>query len=224
MKSIGLSNQDETGKKKNVEKIGLIDVIFPPRYDFYGMLRDQAEITAKGVRVLLEWLKTDDLSEPQMLIVIEEEADKMRYAMESKLLEAFITPFDRQDIYSISRQMDYILNYSLSTALEMKAFGVKTDEAIMRMAETLCEGTTILAAVINKMRFDKKAAESMIQEIRKREREIESMYIESMRHVFAMNDPISVLKKREIYHHLKDAGRTLGITVDILHRIILGID
>jgi len=224
MKLLGLIDRDDVSEKKNAGKIRLIDLIFPPHYDFYGMLCDQAEITAKGVQVLLDWLKTDDLSDPQTLVVIEEEADKMRYAMESKLLEAFVTPFDRQDIYSISRQMDYILNYSLSTALEMRAFGVRTDEAIVKMTETLNEGTTILAAAIDKMRFDKKAAESMIQEIRKREREIESMYIESMKHIFAINDPINVLKKREIYHHLKDAGRTLGITVDILHRIILGID
>jgi hypothetical protein len=31
------------------------------------------------------------------------------------------------------------------------------------------------------------------------------------------------LKKREIYHHLRDAGRNLSITVDILHRIVVGV-
>ncbi|MDH7508139.1 MAG: DUF47 family protein [Methanomassiliicoccales archaeon] len=224
MKSIDRSDRNKVGERKKARTTRLIDIIFPPRYDFYGMLQDQAKITARGVKALLEWLKTNDLREPQALIAIEEEADQMRYAMESKLLEAFVTPFDRQDIYSISRQMDYILNYSLSTALEMKAFGVKVDEPIMKMAGALCEGTTILSAAIDSMKFDKKASESMIQEIRKREREIESIYIESMRHIFALNDPITILKKREIYHHLKDAGRTLGITIDILHRIILGID
>jgi hypothetical protein len=34
---------------------------------------------------------------------------------------------------------------------------------------------------------------------------------------------MDVLKRREIYHHLRDAGRALQNTVDILHTVVVGI-
>ena len=43
---------------------------------------------------------------------IERDLDHMRYDLEEQLLDAFSTPFDREDLYSLSRQMDYILNFA----------------------------------------------------------------------------------------------------------------
>jgi len=52
---------------------------------------------------------------------------------------------------------------------------------------------------------------------------IDKTYVRNMALVFTNDDPIMAMKKREIYHHLKDAGRNLSITVDVLHRIIVGL-
>jgi uncharacterized protein Yka (UPF0111/DUF47 family) len=212
---------DQGGRER---KGGLIDSVFPPRYDFHGMLRDQAEQTKAGVRALVDWLKIGDLSiAPNELATIEQRADDGRHYMEEKLLEAFSTPFDRQDIYSISRQMDYILNFSLSTVQEMRAFEVLPDDAIMKMAEALQAGTATVAEVISIMEKEPAKADSMVAGMRRYEHDIESVYISSMSAVFRESDVIDAMKKREIYHHLKDAGRTLSITIDILHRIIVGL-
>ncbi|MEM2943536.1 MAG: DUF47 family protein [Methanomassiliicoccales archaeon] len=213
------SRRDSDGARGKI-----VDVLFPPRYDFYKMLSDQAKITLEGVRVLLEWVKFGEIDAPRLLQQIEEKADEMRYDMEGKLMESFVTPFDRQDIYTISRQMDYILNYSLSTALEMKAFGINPDGPIVTMVECLYEGTSTLAEAISLMKRNEKLPEFMIHKMRNSERKIETIYIESMSTIFETDDPIGIIKKREIYHHLKDAGRILGMTIDVLHRIILGIE
>lgn len=196
--------------------------IFPPRYDFHGMLFAQAEKTRDGVRALTEWLKMNDLSSPpEELVRIEQEADDMRHDMERFLLEAFSTPFDRQDIYSISRQMDYILNFCLSTAIEMRAFAVHPDEAILSMAVSLEQGIEKIKEAIGIMAKDPAKADAMIREMRRSEREVEVLYVASLTAVFESETPLEAMKKREVYHHLKDAGRNLSITIDILHRIIV---
>jgi len=41
----------------------------------------------------------------------------MRHLMEDRLINSFSTPFDRQHIYDLSRQMDYIQNFSEETAI-----------------------------------------------------------------------------------------------------------
>jgi uncharacterized protein Yka (UPF0111/DUF47 family) len=207
---------------KDAGKGGLLDSIFPRKYDFLGMLFDQAVLTEAGVMALNAWLMKGDISRPPTEVErIEQEADDARRHMEGLLLEAFSTPFDRQDIYSFSRQIDHILNFCLSTAVEMKAFGVRPDSSILSMAAALERGTSLVKEAVKIMSDDPSRAQTMIREMRQKESEIEKAYVADLAIVFSAGDPIEAMKKREVYHHMKDAGRALSITIDILHRIIV---
>jgi len=73
------------------------------------------------------------------------------------------------------------------------------------------------------MEHDKEAAERHIPRGRDSEHAIEDAYIERMTEILSSSDTSKAMKEREIYHHLKDAGRNLSITLDILHRIIVGL-
>jgi hypothetical protein len=212
------------GKNQRGKKIrGLFTAIFPNEYDFESMLAHQAERTLAGVRTFDGWLEKTPLTEPVVLEEVEGEVDELRYNLEEKLLEAFSTPFDRQDIYSLSRQMDYILNYSRETATEMYAFGVEPDDHIRRMVRGLLSGTEQVSAAVRVMSNDQNQVEHAIREARKAMRTIEADYITGMQDLLLTGDPMTALRKREIYHHLRDAGRALRFTVDLLHKAVVGI-
>ena len=214
---------DEQNAGSAHSKKRLADRLFPPRHDFYKMIQDQADQTVIAVQALVDWLKAGDLSEPSELVLIEQHADDIRHNMEHVLVESFSTPFDRQDIYSISRQMDYVNNWSLSTALEMKAFRIGPDAAMLGMAEALLRGVKLMSDAIRIMQSEPAKAETYVPLMRKAERDIDETYVRALAQAFEVEDPRIPLKKREIYHHLRDAGRNLVATVDILHRIIVGI-
>lgn len=203
------------------KKLG--DRLFPPKYDFNGMLENQANETVNGIREFVEWLKQGASLPIDKITASELKADQIRHEMEQLLQEAFSTPFDRQDIYSISRQMDQVLNFSYSTAVEMTAFKVAPDPSISKMAQSLLEGVIVLASGVHMMHSAVRDAPDMIRQIRKHTHKIEDTYIESLAMVFQKDDAIMAMKKREIYHHLRDAGRSLNSTVDILHRIIVAL-
>jgi hypothetical protein len=209
--------------RRREKRRGLFDAIFPREYDFEGMLAYQAERTLAGVQAFAGWLDKTPLTEPVILGQIETEVDEMRYHLEEKLLEAFSTPFDRQDIYSLSRQMDYILNFTRETATEMFAFGVEPDDYIRKMVRSLLYGTEQVSAAVRIMSNDQKKVEQAIRKARKAMRSIEEDYIAGMQDLFSTGDPMTALRKREIYHHLRDAGRALRATVDILHKAVVGI-
>jgi len=215
--------EESLKKDKEGKKPGILNRIFPSDYDFYGMLSRQADQTSVGVRTLISWLEAGASSDPIDLIKEENNGDLLRLDMERLLQEAFSTPFDRQDIYTVSRQMDHILNYTVSTAYEMRAFGVKPDEATMSMARSLLNGSELVARCVQMLKDNPAEAEKFIRRLREYEHDIEKTYVRNMALVFAENDPIMAMKKREIYHHLKDAGRNMSITVDVLHRIIVGL-
>ena len=214
---------EESPKKSKNGRLGLLNHLFPSDHDFYGMLGRQAEQTEVGIKALIAWLEAGATNEPLDLIREEDKGDQLRLEMERLLTDAFSTPFDRQDIYTISRQMDHILNYSVSTAFEMRAFGVRPDEVSMSMARSLLGGTELVSRCVNLLREQPKEAEKLIRRLREFEHDIDKTYVRNMALVFTNDDPMMAMKKREIYHHLKDAGRNLSITVDVLHRIIVGL-
>ncbi len=214
----GAEMNQQSGKRR-----GFLSSIFPSEYDFEGMLAHQAERTLAGVQVFAGWLEKTPLTEPVILAKVEGEVDELRYQLEENLLEAFSTPFDRQDIYSLSRQMDYILNFSRETATEMYAFGVEPDEHILKMVQGLLYGTGQVCTAVRIISNDRVRVEQAIREARKAMRAIEADYIAGMQDLFSSGDPMAALRKREVYHHLRDAGRALRQTVDILHKAVVGI-
>lgn len=210
----------EPGKKM---KQSIFSSIFPREYDFEGMLAEQADKTLTGVEALVIWLNTEPQNDPSQLVQIEEEVDAMRHRMEDKLINSFSTPFDRQDIYDLSRQMDYLLNFAKETAIEMYTFGVGPDKTILAMAEALLRGTSFTVEGVKIINSRKDCIEDLIRKAGEADHEIETIYVMGMAELFRTDDPMNALRKREIYHHLRDAGRALRKTLDILHHAVVGL-
>jgi uncharacterized protein Yka (UPF0111/DUF47 family) len=100
-------DKENTHKNPQPErKKNLFSAFFPSENDFESMLAHQSDLTVSGVQAFVSWLEMCPLSNPHELDRIENEVAIMRHDMEDKLIQSFSTPFDRQDIYSISRQMD----------------------------------------------------------------------------------------------------------------------
>ena len=202
---------------------GLFASLFPRQYDFHAMLEAQADRTVSGVRLFTSWLEITPQTNPVHLQEIETEVDMMRLDMEEKLIGSFSTPFDRQDIYSISRQMDYILNFSLETAKEMNAFGVPPDPYIHAMTGYLLSGTECIARGIHALDEDKSLVEAEIRHARNSYNALEDRYIQGMAVLLKTNDAMQAIRTREVYHHLRDAGRALRDTLDILHNAVIDL-
>jgi uncharacterized protein Yka (UPF0111/DUF47 family) len=204
-----------------MDKRNIIDRFFPVKYDFYDMLNKQAEINALGVDALNKWLSSGSFEEKEKLLQCVKEADEARMNMENKLIEAFNTPFDRVDIYSISIAMDKIIKYTKSTLLSMEAFEVAPNDTIIFMVEKLKEGTDFLLESIKELKSDPLKSLENIIKMRATHIEVEQFYRDGMTIVFKSSDPMKAIKQREVYHHIKDASLSLEDTVNIFHRIVV---
>jgi uncharacterized protein Yka (UPF0111/DUF47 family) len=216
-----MTDNDGTGERPG--RRGILDRIFPLEHDFLQMLADQAEQTRSGVGAFVAWLDAGCEGPPDEVRRIERDLDRMRYELEEALIDSFSTPFDREDLYSLSRQMDYILNFSAETAREMHAFGVAPDRAIGRMARLLLDGTRAVVEGVNVMTTDEARVRESIREGRAALHRIEDAYIDGLAELFAGDDTMEALRRREIYHHLRDGGRALRGTLDVLHRAVVGL-
>ncbi|MBU4438764.1 MAG: DUF47 family protein [Acetobacterium sp.] len=204
-----------------MEKRNIIDRIFPIKYHFHQMLIMQAQSNALGVGALCNWLKSGSEEDSEAVTKHVKEADETRMEMEKNLTEAFVTPYDRGDIYSISVGMNRVLKYAQSTLVSMKAFDVNANDTIIDMVEQLNLGVEVFAEAIGDLKKNHNKSEDAVAKMRETHQKIEGFYIEGMSSLFSGGDSMDALKKREVYHHIKDASTNLEETVDVLHRIIV---
>ena len=202
---------------------GILDRLFPPKYDFFDLLSKQAQINAMGISALNNWLKSGRDSDGEILERCRREADEVRLSLEKNLVAAFSTPIERGDIYSFSVDMDKVMEYAMSTLLSMKSFEVKTDHIIEDMAAQLKVGVDLFLESVKNLKKDPVQSEQVIPGIRNTHAAAEQLYRDGMAALFHGGDPMYALKLREVYHHIKDASTNLDDSVDILHRIIVGL-
>lgn len=204
-----------------MDQRNIIDRLFPVQYHFYEMIAGQAQINGQAVQALSRWLDSGLEADGKVLLDAVKEADRARTVLEKNLIEAFTTPFDRVDIYSISAGMDKVMEYVKSTLLSMKAYGIRTDDIIRNMVGKLREGADTFYESAQSLKNSPGKSEENFNKMRETHFAIEQLYIEGMTAVFQSRDPMYALKQREVYHHIKDASRNLEDVVDILHRIVV---
>jgi len=187
------------------------------------MIGNQAEASSNVVGHLYRWLSDRSDANFQLLLREAEAADRYRFAMEDNLIEAFVTPFDRQDIYSLSVEMGRVVEYTKSTLTEMEAFNVGTDPIILDMLRQLMEGTDQLVEAIELLKGNPRMSKIQIGHIRRAQLTIEAQYRAGMVDLFNNPDLMHALKYREVYHHIKDAAIHLGYTTDVLHKIVVRV-
>ncbi|MBU4429531.1 MAG: DUF47 family protein, partial [Verrucomicrobia bacterium] len=82
--------------------MGLLNMFFPKEKDFYGMLTGQSQITLKGICIFSQLMATDVAPDAvQCIADVEHEADKSRRLLIDDLNHTFITPIEREDIFSL---------------------------------------------------------------------------------------------------------------------------
>ncbi|MBO2537050.1 MULTISPECIES: DUF47 domain-containing protein [Rummeliibacillus] len=199
------------------------DKIFPKKYNFYSLLLAQSKTNYEVIHTLDKWIKDRDESGANELFIKKKEADKIRLQLEHDLIEAFVTPFDRQDLYSISVEMNKISDCSISIFKTIKSLNIEADSTIIGMSSLLSQGAIELNEAILILEKNPAESQSRIEEIRIAQKSMEDIYISGLSELFINKDSITILKYREVYNVLKEAAILLGDTVDIYHRICVRV-
>src|SRR5262245_13468986 len=111
---------------------------FKKREDvFHKLIHQQASLTYEGLRLLVKYLETKDKEIAEELDLKEKEADEVRRILIDELNRTFVTPFDREDIFALSRSIDDVIDYADSTVSEMEVLKVDPTPFMRRIASLL---------------------------------------------------------------------------------------
>lgn len=196
---------------------------FAPKEDkFYEFFVQSANIAYKASNMLVDFLNDLENSEENLkkLKEVEHEGDKLQHEILEQLNKTFITPFDREDIYIIAKDMDDIIDYIESTASRFVMLNVNniTEEAkiLGEMIAQCCKEIIGIMEDLKHMKTSKELPKKII-EVNRIEEEGDKVSRKAIRDIFRGNiEVIEVIKWREVYQYLED---TLDACEDIANVI-----
>lgn len=174
--------------------------------DFCEMLHAQSEKVLEGLDALHEWASGEDEEKRGKVKEIEREADELRRILIEELNQTFVTPFDREDIFSLSRAIDDVMDYADRTVDEMEIYEVKANKHILQMIDILRKAARELSDAIRLIKKYPNIALEHATKAKACENEMESAYHRALADLFKGTDTVYMLKMREIYRHLSNAA------------------
>jgi predicted phosphate transport protein (TIGR00153 family) len=177
---------------------------------FIRLIHDQAELTYEGLQALNTYFMDHDPELVNFITQKEKEADEARRILIDELNRTFVTPFDREDIFSLSRAIDDVLDYAYSTVNEMVIFEVKATPYMQRISSLLKDATFELLQAVDRLEKNPHVASEHAQRAKALENRVEEVYREALADLFHdkndQNHMITILKLREVYRHLSNAA------------------
>ncbi len=191
----------------------------PETPDVLGLLGEQLAVTIEGVDAFSAWASGEE-SAGEKVQRIEERGDVAKRHLLEQLRDAFITPLEPEDLFALSRGIDWILNGIGDLVREAEVLQARPDGGIAEMA-------ALLAAVVR--RIDEavgllgssghraiEAADAAIALVR----ELQAAYYRgtaATREIAARDERIA---QRELYRRCAQIGEG---TIDVAERVVYAV-
>jgi len=194
---------------------------------FIKLIRDQATLTLEGMDALKAYMTGEDPAAASKLNTKEKEADEARRILIDELNKTFITPFDREDIFALSRTIDDVLDYAYSTMNEMEILKVEPTPYMQRMASLLRDAAYELSMAVNRLEEHPGVSNDHAQRAKALENRVEDVYREALADLFSgvedIKHVVKMLKLREVYRHLSNAADRGDEAANVIADIVVKI-
>jgi len=179
---------------------------------FFELFEEAATILHQGAVLLQDMMAKHETMDERLneLIAVEQKGDKVTDEIIDKLNETFMTPFDREDIYSLARELDEVLDSVCSTVEKMVIYEAgKPDKKFREMVDVFVQATEKVkdaVSLLKKMKSNTVQILDICYDIKKFESEGDKIYRFGVADLFKnCNDAIMVIKWKEVFEQLETA-------------------
>ncbi len=194
---------------------------------FLKLIHEQASLTLEGLEALKTFMVAKDPAASALLSAKEKEADEARRILIDELNKTFITPFDREDIFSLSRTIDDVLDYAYSTVSEMEILKVEPTNYMQQMASILRDAAYELLMAVDRLEDHPGVANDHAQRAKSLENRVEELYRAALADLFGGVEDIphvlKMMKSREVYRHMSNAADRGDEAANVIADIIVKI-
>ena len=185
----------------------------PQSPDVMQTLVAQADITVAGAIAFAAWAG-GDLTQEAQVRACEHQAAQVRRKLSLQLRQAFSTPVDQEDLFTMSERLDAVLNALKNVVREADSYALEPDTAIAAMASEVATGVQHLRTAIGHLATPGDVATREADAAVTCERRMEKIYRDAMRGLLAVDDLREVLTRGEFYRRTLEIGDRLTRVAD----------
>ena len=199
---------------------------FLPKEDQYFALFSQ--MTAKiqeAAGLLVELMEGSDENFDQLskkIKSVEHECDEITHNITTKLNRSFITPFDREDIYTLSVALDDVCDYIDAAARAVVMYNIhESDESAKQLAAILQKQAAEIHGAVGQLKTAK-GMEQHLLEIQRLENDADDVYFRGMANLFKNTpDPVNIIRWKELFEILESGTDRCESVGNIIESIVL---
>jgi uncharacterized protein Yka (UPF0111/DUF47 family) len=163
----------------------------------------------QGMEALKAYM-AEQTSATELIITSEKRTDEARRIRIAEPNKTFTTPFDCEDIFSLFRTIDDVLDYAYSTVTEMEVLKVHPTSFMVSIASLLRYAAYELLMAVDRLELHPEVANEYAQRSKSLKNRVEDVYCTALADLFNGAEDIMhimiMLKSSEVYHHLSNAA------------------
>jgi uncharacterized protein len=191
----------------------------PDAPDLIGLLRRQTAVTIEALDAFAAWADGDTAA-AQIVRDAEPRGDAAKRELLTALREAFVLQLEPEDVFTLSRGLDWILDYARDLIEEAEVMAVVPDAGIAGMAKLLAEATGQVDEAIGHLGADDRRATAAADAAIKTVRRLEHVYYRDTAKLLEVEDMRQRIGLRELYRRCDRIGE---IVIDVAERIVYAV-
>ncbi len=154
---------------------------------------------------------------------VEHSCDEITHRLTTKLNKSFITPFDREDIFTLSVALDDVIDYIDAAARAIVMYDIKEINEHARRFAKVIQGLAIeLNSAVALLSRPSNGMNQHIVEIHRLENEADDIYFRAIGELFHQaTEPVTLIKWKELYEILENTTDRCESVANIIESIVL---
>ncbi len=162
------------------------------------------------------WDKADEIKE------VEHKCDHLTHEIIQRLHRTFVTPLDREDIHSLARSLDDVMDAIDASAAVVRLYQIERVRPDARELARLVKVSAEQVVIAMKALERKTGISTPAVEINRLENEADRAHQASLRRLFEEErDPITIIKWKEILDFLEDATDRCEDVANVLEGVVV---
>jgi len=192
----------------------------PKEFNFFDLFDKQVDYAVDAANYFKELVRKGSVDDASLEKIknIEHSGDDVAHDIFDNLNKTFITPFDREDIHALAKELDNITDMVNTISSRLKIYKLSpNDKHLAEFAQVISDSVNAVSCAVKGLRNSKnpKLIQESCVEINRLENVGDTMRDTIFAELFEKNkDPIAIIKWKEIY---QDAETLLDICEDVTH-------
>jgi len=199
--------------------------LLPREEQYFTLFAQMTSYINDAARTLVEMLANHDgdyQEYVQRIKSIEHACDDLTHTVSTRLNQSFITPFDREDIYMMSKALDDVVDLIDGAARAVVMYDIhQATEPAKQLAGVIQRMALQLNEVVSILSKPKGVTERLV-ELHRLENEGDDIYHRAVAALFhERGDPLEVLKWKDVYEKLEAAIDRCENVANIIEGVII---